>query len=189
MGGSCAIPISSLREKLSVDTRIVEVGYMSSEFRGGVTIDVIDNKQVPTFHQNFFEFVEKSQWEEGEPNFLRLNQITLGIQYYIFVTTQTGLYRYDINDLVEVTGHFNNTPTIQFVQKGKGVTNITGEKLCEAQLLSAIQEFRARGGLGGAGRSGSGPGPEVAGLPHRRGAGSAPRFRGKLRTYQCATAP
>ncbi len=141
-GSSCAIPISSLREKLAVDTGIVEVGYMSSEFRGGVTIDVIDNKQVPTFHQNFFEFVEKDQWEEEEPRFLRLDEISPGIQYYIFVTTQTGLYRYDINDLVEVTGYFNNTPTIQFVQKGKGVTNITGEKLCEAQLLGAIEEFR-----------------------------------------------
>jgi len=146
-GGSCGIPISRLREKLPVDTRIVEVGYMSSEFRGGVTIDVLANRQVPTFHQNFFEFVEKDQWEENEPNFLRLDQITSGVQYYIFVTTQTGLYRYDINDLIEVTGFFNSTPTIQFVQKGKGVTNITGEKLCESQLLGAVQEFRVQQGV------------------------------------------
>lgn len=141
-GGSCGISILSLREMLPVDTRIVEVGYMSSEFRGGVTLDVLDNRQVPTFHQNFFEFVEKDAWEDGDAEFLKLDQISPGTQYYIFVTTQTGLYRYDINDLIEVTGRFNNTPTIQFVQKGRGVTNITGEKLYEAQLLSAIHETR-----------------------------------------------
>lgn len=146
-GSSCAIPISHLRDKLSVDTRIVELGYMSTEFRGGVTIDVKSNKQVPTFHQNYFEFVEKNQWEEGIHNFLRLDQIIAGVQYYIFATTKAGLYRYDINDLIEVTGYFNSVPTIQFVQKGKGVTNITGEKLCEVQLLDAIQEFREEQGV------------------------------------------
>ena len=54
------------------------------------------------------------------------------------MSTQTGLYRYFMNDIVRVTGKFHETPTIQFVQKGKGVTNITGEKLYESQVIQAV---------------------------------------------------
>ena len=89
-------------------------------------------------HENFFEFVEKSLWEAGEPVFLSLDEIEEGEQYYVFTTTQGGLYRYDIDDIIEVTGRFNETPTIRFVQKGKGITNLTGEKLYESQLIQAI---------------------------------------------------
>jgi len=140
-GGSCGIPIARLKEWLPLNTAIVEVGYMSSEFRGGVTIDVLNNKQLPTFQHNFFEFVKKEDWEAGSTCFLTLDQLSVGVQYYVFVTTQAGLYRYNINDIIEVTGFINATPTIQFVQKGRGITNITGEKLSEAQLLLAVREF------------------------------------------------
>ena len=45
-----------------------------------------------------------------------------------------------MNDIVTVTGKFQNTPTLKFVQKGKGVTNITGEKLYESQVILAMQK-------------------------------------------------
>ena len=63
-----------------------------------------------------------------------------GIDYYIIVTTPSGLYRYFINDLVRVAGFLHKTPLLRFVQKGKGVTNITGEKLYEAQVLAAVRD-------------------------------------------------
>lgn len=51
-----------------------------------------------------------------------------------------------MNDIIEVTGYFNRTPTIRFVQKGKGVTNIAGEKLYEHQVTTAVgQVLIARG--------------------------------------------
>ena len=136
--GSCSVLIPALKKRLSGATKIVEMGYLSSEFRGGITIDVIGDKQIPTLHENFFEFVETSLWEAGTPVFLGLDEIKKGKQYYVFTTTQSGLYRYDIDDIIEVTGRFNETPTIRFVQKGKGVTNLTGEKLYESQLIQAI---------------------------------------------------
>lgn len=141
-GGSCSVLISSLRRQLSSSTRIVEMGYLSSEFRGSITIDVVNNMSIPTIHENFFEFVERENWENECPEFLPLEQIAEGKQYYVFVTTQSGLYRYDINDIIEVTGMYNNTPTIQFVQKGKGVTNITGEKLYESQVTDTIEAIK-----------------------------------------------
>ena len=140
-GGNCGVLIPKLKKEMPTTTRFVELGYLSSEFRGGITFDVINNLQLPSLHENFFEFVEKNAWEDKTPTFLTLTEIQKGEQYYIFVTTKNGLYRYNINDLIEVTGQLNNTPTIQFVQKGKGVTNLTGEKLYEGQLIQAMTEI------------------------------------------------
>ena len=112
-----------------------------------ITVDVLHNKSIPTIHENFFEFVECDAWENEEPAFLTIDALTEGQQYYVFATTQNGLYRYFINDIVEVDGWFNKTPTIRFVQKGKGVTNLTGEKLYESQVIEAVQKLAQEAGI------------------------------------------
>jgi len=140
-GGSCGAQIPKLKNKFPEITRIVELGYLSSEFRGGLTLDAKQNKQIPALHENFYEFVEKDDWENNKHNFKTLEFLEKNKQYYIFATTQNGLYRYDINDLIQVTGKINETPTIEFVQKGKGVTNLTGEKLYENQVIQAMSSM------------------------------------------------
>ena len=143
---SAGITVDALRRELSPRTQIFELGYLSSEFRGTVTLGRREGTGLPTFDSHFFEFVERSKWDEGRPEFLRLDQLRKGADYYIIVTTPSGLYRYFINDLVRVTGTLHKTPLLKFLQKGKGVTNITGEKLYEAQVLTAVRatmaEFR-----------------------------------------------
>jgi hypothetical protein len=40
---------------------------------------------------------------------------------------------------VEVTGLYEGTPLIRFMQKGKGVVSFTGEKLYETQVVAAVE--------------------------------------------------
>lgn len=141
-GGSCGVLIPSLKTKLSTKTAIVEMGYLSSECLGSLNVDVQTNQCVPTFHENFFEFVEQADWDADRPNTLTLDQLEGGKRYYVLVTTMNGLYRYLMNDLIEVTGWFHRTPTIRFVQKGKGVTNLTGEKLYEFHVMNAVEGIK-----------------------------------------------
>ena len=143
-GGNCAVLIPGLKRQLSPTTRIVEMGYLSSEFRGSITVDVVRNKGIPTIHENFFEFVERDQWENKTAEFLTISSLQEGKQYYVIVTTQNGLYRYFINDIIEVDGWYNGTPTIRFVQKGKGVVNLTGEKLYESQVIEAVNRIKQK---------------------------------------------
>ena len=118
------------------------MGYLASEFRGSITVDALNNIAVPTLHENFFEFVERTEWEANTPHYRRLDELEKGKEYYVIVTTHAGLFRYSIDDIVKVTGTFHNTPTIAFVQKGKSVTNITGEKLYEIQVVDAIEKVK-----------------------------------------------
>ena len=141
-GGSCGYALHSLKNLLPDRCKAYEFGYQSSEFRGSINIDPTVNLCLPTLQDNYFEFAKVAEWEDNSPEFLGLDELELGENYYVFVTTRDGLYRYHINDIVQATHRVNATPTIQFVQKGKGVTNITGEKLTEAQILESMRRLR-----------------------------------------------
>lgn len=146
---SAGITVDALRRELPDHTRILELGYVSSEFRGTITIGKRAGSGLPTLDTHFFEFIERDQWDGGNcktSDFLTLDQLRKGVDYYIIVTTPSGLYRYFINDLVRVTGFLYRTPLLRFMQKGKGVTNITGEKLYEAQVLTAVRAAMAEYG-------------------------------------------
>lgn len=137
--GSGSRLVGEIKKQIPSTARVIEMGYLASEFRGTITVDCKTNAGIPTLEDNFFEFFEKEAWDNGNIAPLTLSQIEKGKQYYIVVTALHGLYRYFINDIIEVTGNFYRTPTISFVQKGRGVTNLTGEKLYEEQVTQAIE--------------------------------------------------
>ena len=141
-GGSCGVLIPKLQSRLPAKTAIVEMGYLSSELLGSLNVNVQTNQCVPTFQENFFEFVEKNDWDADRPNTVTLEQLEAGKRYYVLATTMNGFYRYFMNDLIEVAGWFHHTPTIRFVQKGKDVTNLTGEKLYEFHVMAAVEAIQ-----------------------------------------------
>ncbi|TMN46198.1 GH3 auxin-responsive promoter family protein, partial [Pseudoalteromonas piscicida] len=106
-----------------------DLGYLASEIRGSVPLDLNRGDGVLTIEDNFFEFIRTDEIDNANPKTYLADEIELGSQYYLFFTNKAGLYRYNINDIVQVTGFVGNTPKFVFVQKGKGITNITGEKI------------------------------------------------------------
>jgi hypothetical protein len=138
-GGNCGGLIQKLRALLQQDRTVIEMGYLSSECLGSLNVDVRENRCIPTFQEHFFEFIEVQGDEGHVSDPVLLGDLCQGRKYHVLVTTQSGLYRYAMNDIVEVTGWYNRVPTIRFVQKGKGVTNITGEKLYEHQVVEAVE--------------------------------------------------
>ena len=137
--GSCSITLNKLLKNFIKPPKVMDLGFIASE--GRITLPFIPNfGGIPTLKDVFYEFVERQSWEAGKKTFKLLHEIEPGKQYYIFLTTSYGLYRYHINDVIEVAGYYKKTPLLKFVQKGIGVTNITGEKLSEGQVVKAIEE-------------------------------------------------
>jgi hypothetical protein len=54
------------------------------------------------------------------------------------LTTAYGLYRYNIHDVVRVTGFLNKTPLVEFLSKGSLFANVTGEKVSEYHVTGAM---------------------------------------------------
>lgn len=146
-GGSCSIAFETLQKSLSSETEVIDLGYLSSEFRGSFTYDYATGAGIPSLQDNFFEFVNVKEHSKEAVEFLTLDQLQVGDDYSIYVTTRGGLYRYHMNDLVRVEGFLNRTPLIRFLQKGKGVTSITGEKLYENQVIKAVREALDAAGI------------------------------------------
>jgi hypothetical protein len=145
-GGNCRVALDQLRPMLPPEVQMVEIGYRASEFIGTINIEAATNLCLPDIGHTVFEFVEEDRWERGDAAFLWLDEIDAGRRYYVFATTPSGLYRYHINDVVEVTGHAGACPTLGFVRKGQGATSITGEKLYETQAMdAACKAARATG--------------------------------------------
>jgi hypothetical protein len=127
-------------------------GYLSSEARGSIPLSDEGSKGVLTVATNFFEFaavddVEANPDKPESWTFLTAADLEMDREYYIFVTTTSGLYRYDINDVIQVRGRYNQTPEIVFLRKGRGMTNITGEKLSVNQVISGVQSASRATGL------------------------------------------
>ena len=148
-GGSCGVAIRNLRPALPPGCGIIELGYVASEVHGTVNVDPRRNLCLPTLDHTFFEFAPRGDWEaDTESELLELADLEEGEDYYVIVTTADGLYRYDMNDIVRVNGRVHDTPTLEFLQKGKGVTNITGEKLHEIQVLRAVGDALGETNIG-----------------------------------------
>lgn len=151
-GGSCGVAIGNLVPALPRHCRVVELGYIASEVHATVNVDVERDACLPMLCDTFFEFAERTVSEANSGDgasvdLLLLDELEEGRDYYVFVTTVDGLYRYDMNDIVRVAGRVRDTPTLQFVQKGQGVTSITGEKLYEGQMLSAVCDALIEAGV------------------------------------------
>ncbi|MEY4330577.1 MAG: hypothetical protein RL609_1325 [Bacteroidota bacterium] len=139
--GSCGIALKAALKLMPEKIKVADLGYLSSEFRGSVAYQFENQSGIPTFQYHFFEFVEKDKWENGQADFILLDELKEGQDYYVFVTTASGLYRYNMNDILRVTGFVNQCPLIVFQQKGNGACNITGEKLYESQVVDAFQSM------------------------------------------------
>lgn len=123
-----------------------EFGYFSSECRFGLVLDDTNNTVLfPHFH--FYEFIAEEDLEKEDPRFLQLHELQQGKRYCPYVTTFAGLYRYNMNDLVEVGPSFQNTPTVHMIQKVNGIVTMTGEKLHERQFIEAVHEVEKALGM------------------------------------------
>jgi hypothetical protein len=115
-----------------------DMGFMATEGYFSIPLhsNTPDGLLAVTGH--FMEFFEVEPDGSRAEKALGCEELETGKQYYVVVTTSGGLYRYDIGDIVEVSGFYNKTPLLVFKQKGGSVLSITGEKVTEAQVVEAM---------------------------------------------------
>ena len=145
-GGTMPLYLRKLPEVFG-DVPIRDLGYMASEGRGATPLVNSGAAGVLNVTSHFFEFIPEEDRDEPNPRVLTCDELESNREYYIYFTTSAGLYRYDINDVVRVVDWYRNTPVIQFVRKGQGMTSITGEKLTESQVTGALLGAVASGGF------------------------------------------
>ena len=123
-----------------------EFAYFSSECRAGLVLD--DSIETCLFpHMHYYEFKKAEEFDDPEAPFYQLHELKEGEKYCPFVTTFSGLYRYNMNDILQAASPFVNTPRVHMVQKVNGIVTITGEKLYEGQFINAVTDAVKSTGL------------------------------------------
>jgi len=139
LGGSAGLQARHLDAHFAPRIARRDLGLVASE--GRVTIPVQDRSAAGpvAVHTSFFEFLPEDEVDTRAPRTLLCHELEVGRRYYVIVSGGNGLYRYDLNDIVEVQGFYRRTPSIAFVRKGRDMLNITGEKLHLNHVLHAVR--------------------------------------------------
>jgi len=88
---------------------------------------------VLALHSACYEFID------GAGASRLAHQLEVGARYRVVVTTDSGLYRYDLADTVLVRGFAARTPMLEFVGRAGLIGDLCGEKLAEDFAAIALR--------------------------------------------------
>lgn len=137
-GGTVGVYLPQVREYYG-DVTFRDHGLSASE--GRMTTPLTDSSSAGILDvvTHYFEFIPEE--EHGSPNatVLGAHELEEGKNYFIVLTTSSGIYRHDIHDVVRCMGYQGKSPLLDFLNKGAHYSSMTGEKLSEFQVVSSVQ--------------------------------------------------
>ena len=139
MGGPLGAFIPEVR-RLYGDCAFRDHGLSASEGRMTLPMQDESNAGLLDFTSNYFEFIPSDSHGEAGADVLEAHELEVGKQYYILLTNSAGMFRYNIQDVVECMGFEGQVPLLKFLHKGAHCTNVAGEKLTEYQVAAAIHD-------------------------------------------------
>ena len=128
------------------DVAVRDIGLMASE--GHMSIPVADGNGggVLDIEGNFFEFIPAEELENWTGPGLLCDELQVGQKYFVILTTPSGLFRYNISDVVEVTGYMHQAPIIRFLNKGNRISTMASRRLFFRFFLNRVVSSASHAG-------------------------------------------
>lgn len=145
-GGSAAAYIPRLKQ-LFGHVPVRDHGLHASEGRMTLPLKDDDPAGILETGTHYFEFIPVREIDSPNPVVLEADELETGEEYFILLTTSSGLYRYNIRDVVRCVDFYGVTPVLEFRHKGAHISSITGEKLAESQIVDAVRATSMTTGL------------------------------------------
>lgn len=120
------------------DKPVRDIGLIASEGRFTIPIEDGTPGGILDIWHHYAEFLPEDQIDLENPETVEAADLVEGQRYFILPTTAGGLYRYQIHDLVRCVGFQGQAPILEFLNKGAHFSSLTGEKLSEFQVVSAL---------------------------------------------------
>ena len=144
VGSTLAFYVDKLRRYIG-DAPIHNMGYAAAEGYMAMPVELDVNDYVLLPRSIFFEFIPIDDPECKRP--LTMQEIEVGKEYELVVTNFSGLYRYQIEDVVRVTGYYNKTPKVEFLYRNNLAMNIANEKTTTQMVDWAAAETQKKAGV------------------------------------------
>jgi len=134
--GGTLTPYLDLVKEYWGDKPLRDPGLIASEGRMTIPIEDGERGGVLDVMSHFYEFLP---YEENGADTLLAHELEMGKKYYILLTTSSGFFRYNISDVVQVSGYYGDSPVLTFLHKGSRISSLTGEKISEHQVVEAFR--------------------------------------------------
>ena len=127
-------------KKIFPDVLIQPKGLLATE--GFISFPLSHKSEaVLSVQSHFFEFISLDNQKIYLAHELQINQ-----EYAVILTTSGGLYRYQLKDIVRVTGFAGSVPLIKFVGKQDKVSDLFGEKMNEQFVRGVLEKLELKTG-------------------------------------------
>ena len=113
--------------------------YCSAEGTFSIYPELNSDASILAIESAFFEFIPQDQWDVEQPQTLLPREVKPGNFYRILMSNYSGFYRYDIGDVVEVVGCYQQAPLIVFRHRRGGLLSSTTEKTTEFHVTQVMQ--------------------------------------------------
>ncbi|NJD01928.1 MAG: GH3 auxin-responsive promoter family protein [Ruminiclostridium sp.] len=100
-----------------------------------------------SIRSHFFEFEELDESRVLTGNIILAHELVKNRLYSVVVTTGGGLYRYRLQDIVEVVGFTRDCPRLKFFGKGEKISDLCGEKLNDLHVKGVVENALIRNKL------------------------------------------
>jgi hypothetical protein len=132
-GGNMSYYLPDLTAAFGIERRF-EFPISASEAVFAIPVAPDRAGGVAAITSHFLEFLP----EDGQGDALRVDQLAEGAEYRIVVTTSGGLYRYDMEDILRVTGFRERTPVLEFISKTERRVSVSNERITERDVTIAM---------------------------------------------------
>ncbi|MCR4841761.1 MAG: GH3 auxin-responsive promoter family protein [Eubacterium sp.] len=145
IGGSIYSRFMDDLREFTGDTPIHYFVYAASESNFGIAteVDDVDAYYTLTPDTTFFEFIPVG----GDGTAIPAWEVEKGKQYEFVITTVSGLYRYQMQDVIEVVDFFEKSPIVRICYRKNLMLNVSEEYMNLRQLEKAIEGFSNRTGM------------------------------------------
>ena len=140
--GALAFYAKKLRRYIGEDMPIHYLGYTATEAFMAVPIELNSYEYVLLPNNGFYEFrpIDCDSYDI----LLTIKDLEVGKEYEIILTNMSGFYRYRIEDVIKVTGFYNQSPKITFCYRLNQIANISGEKVSSLafdEIVANLSEY------------------------------------------------
>lgn len=139
-GGTVGVYLPAVRQYYGTQAAFRDHGLSASEGRMTTPLEDGTSAGLLDYVSHYFEFIPEREHESQQPTVLEAHELEEGRDYYILLTTLSGLYRYDIHDVVRCVGFVGTCPVLDFLNKGAHFSSMAGEKLSESQVTRAVPQ-------------------------------------------------
>ena len=133
--------LAALQAVAGPDVEIFPAGYGSTESPVALALSHDSTAGLLDVTCAFFEFIAVD--EPADDRALLAHELERGRDYRLVITTMSGLYRYELGDVVRVHEFINGVPIVEFRYRVDVAVSLVSEKLTEAQAMASIRSALA----------------------------------------------